>query len=106
MVMLIRSLSAVDLALQPVQRSSIFRQVAAQHQTVFSGKNCRRMKANGLHDSWTTIRNEFGTTTSFERRDGHKLRVRKTATADAGEAPIYAAIDIAAPLRNLQKTIV
>ena len=64
------------------------------------------MNANGLHDGWTTIRNTLGTTTSFERRDGRTLRVRKTATADAGEAAIYAAIDIATPLRNLQKTIV
>lgn len=64
------------------------------------------MKSNGLHDSWTTIRNALGTTKSFERRDGRTLRVGKTATADAGEAAIYAAIDLAAPLRNLQKTIV
>ena len=69
-----------------------------------------RMKANGLHDSWTTIRNLLGTitrtTTSFERRDGRTLHVRKTATADADEAAIYAAMDIAVPPRNLQKTIV
>ena len=69
-----------------------------------------RMKANGWHDSWTTIRNVLGTitrtTTSFERRDGRTLHVRKTATADADEAAIYAAMGITAPPRNLQKTIV
>ncbi len=69
-----------------------------------------RMKGKGMHDSWTTIRNALGTitrtTTSFERRDGRTLHVRKTATADADEAAIYAAMGIGAPPRNLQKTIV
>ena len=69
-----------------------------------------RMKASGRQDSWTTIRNALGTitrtTTSFERRDGRTLHVRKTAAADADQAAMYAAMDMAAPPRNLQKTIV
>ena len=69
-----------------------------------------RMKSAGAHDSWTTIRNSLATitrtTTSFERRDGRTLHVRKTATADADEAAIYAAMGIGAPLRNLQKTLI
>lgn len=69
-----------------------------------------RMKGSGVRDSWTTVRNALATitrtTTSFERQDGRTLHVRKTAAADADEAAIYAAMGIAAPPRNLQKTIV
>ena len=69
-----------------------------------------RMKANGCHDSWTTVRNELGnltrTTTTFKRKDDRTLHVRKTATADADQAALYKAMGIAPPSRNIQKTVV
>ena len=69
-----------------------------------------RMRANGIHDSWTTVRRTLAsitrTTTSFGCRDGRTLHVRKTATADADQAAVYAAMGITSPPRNLHKTIV
>ncbi len=45
------------------------------------------MKAANLHDSWTTLRQTLAplqrTTTSFRRRDGRTLHVRKTASASS-----------------------
>ncbi len=69
-----------------------------------------RLKSKGYHDSWTTLRHHLSTitrtTTTFERRDGRTLHVRKTVGADADQAAIYDAMGIVVPPRNLQKTIV
>ncbi|MDE0309806.1 MAG: transposase [Acidiferrobacterales bacterium] len=69
-----------------------------------------RMKANGCHDSWTTVRDALctitRTTSSFERKDGRMLHVRITASADADQAATYKAMGIAPPPRKLHTTIV
>ncbi len=69
-----------------------------------------RMKQAGNGVSWSTIRHALRplqrTTTSFTRQDGRTLHVRKTAVADADQAHIYRAMQIAPPARNLRKTIV
>ena len=63
-----------------------------------------------IHDSWTTLRQTLAplqrTTTSFRRRDGRTLNVRKTASASPEQAEIYRAMGLAPPPRNLAKTIV
>ena len=68
------------------------------------------MKAADIHDSWTTLRQTLAplqrTTTSFRRRDGRTLHVRKTASASPEQAEIYRAMGLAPPPRNLAKTIV
>ncbi len=68
------------------------------------------MKAANIHDSWTTARQTLATlqrtTTSFRRRDGRTLHVRKTASASPEQAEIYRATGLAPPPRNLAKTIV
>ncbi len=70
----------------------------------------RPMKAANIHDSWTTARQTLATlqrtTTSFRRRDGRTLHVRKTASASPEQAEIYRATGLAPPPRNLAKTIV
>ena len=68
------------------------------------------MKKAGYHDNWTALRRILGTlqrtTTTFTRRDGKTLHVRKTATADADQAAIYQAMGIAPPHRNVRKTVI
>ncbi len=69
-----------------------------------------RLKQAGCHDSWTTQRQALAplqrTTTSFSRKDGRTLHVRKTALADDQQAVIYHAMGIPAPPRNIRKTVV
>ena len=69
-----------------------------------------RMKRTGASDSWTSIRRALKplqrTTTTFTRRDGRTLHVRKTALADDQQAVIYHAMGITAPPRNVRKTVV
>ncbi len=68
------------------------------------------VKAANLHDSWTALRQALApvqcTTTSFRRRDGRTLHVRKTASASPEQVEIYRAMGLAPPPRNLAKTIV
>ena len=70
----------------------------------------KRMRSAGFCDSWTTLRRMLETlrrtTTSFERRDGRTLHVRKTALASAEQLEIYQAMGLAPPPRNLSKTII
>ena len=70
----------------------------------------RHLKQAGCHDSWTTLRHALTplqrTTTSFARKDGGTLHVRKTALPDDQQAVIYHAMGIPAPPRNVRKTIV
>ena len=70
----------------------------------------KRMRSAGFRDSWTTLRRMLETlrrtTTSFERRDGRTLHVRKTASASAEQLEIYRAMGLAPPPRNLSKTII
>ena len=69
-----------------------------------------RMNRAGASDSWTSIRHALRplqrTTTTFTRRDGRTLHVRKTALADDQQAVIYHAMGITAPPRNVRKTVV
>lgn len=69
-----------------------------------------RMKRAGASDSWTSIRHALRslqrTTTTFTRKDGRTLHVRKTALADDQQAVIYHAMGITAPPRNVRKTVV
>ena len=68
------------------------------------------MKKAGYHDNWTSLRRTLSTlqrtTTTFRRRDGKTLHVRKTATTDADQAAIYQAMGIAPPPRNVHKTVI
>ena len=68
------------------------------------------MKKAGYHDNWTSLRRTLSIlqrrTTTFRRRDGKTLHVRKTATADADQAAIYQAMNIAPPPGNVQKTVI
>ena len=68
------------------------------------------MKKAGYHDNWTSLRRILGTlqrtTTTFTRRGGKTLHVRKTATADADQLAIYQAMGIAPPRRNVHKTLI
>ena len=63
----------------------------------------KRMRSAGFCDSWTTLRRMLETlrrtTTSFERRDGRVLHVRKTASASAEQLEIYRAMGLAPPPR-------
>ncbi len=45
-------------------------------------------------------------TTTFIRRDGRTLHVRKTVLADNQQAVIYHAMGITAPPPNVRKTVV
>ena len=67
------------------------------------------MKEAGRHECWTTVRQTLcglqRTTTSFRRREGGVLHVRKTARADAEQDGVYRAMGIGAPPRNLRKTL-
>ena len=69
-----------------------------------------RMKRAGASDSWTSMRHALRplqrTTTTFTRRDGRTLHVRKTALADDQQAVIYHAMGITAPPPNVRKTVV
>ncbi len=69
-----------------------------------------RMNRAGAPDSWTSIRHALRslqrTTTTFTRKDGRTLHVRKTALADDQQAVIYHAMGITAPTRNVRKTVV
>ncbi len=69
-----------------------------------------RMKRAGASDSWTSIRHALRslqrTTTTFTRKDGRTLHVRKTALCDDQQAVIYHAMGITAPPRNVRKTVV
>lgn len=69
-----------------------------------------RMNRAGASDSWTSIRHALRslqrTTTTFTRRDGRTLHVRKTALADDQQAVIYHAMGITAPPPNVRKTVV
>ena len=68
------------------------------------------MKKAGYHDNWISLRRILGTlqrtTTTFTRRGGKTLHVRKTATADADQLAIYQAMGIAPPHRNVHKTLI
>ena len=69
-----------------------------------------RMKRAGASDNWTSIRHALRslqrTTTTFTRKDGRTLHVRKTTLADDQQAVIYHAMGITAPPRNVRKTVV
>ncbi len=69
-----------------------------------------RMKAQGHHDSWGMIRETLSTicrtTTTFQRRDGRTLHLRKTAMPDAIQSTFYQAMGLKTPPRRLQKTVV
>jgi len=69
-----------------------------------------RLRNQHCNDSWTTVRNALSnitrTTTSFERRDGQMLHVRKTLAADGNQVRLYQAMGLEPPPRKLHKTIV
>ena len=69
-----------------------------------------RMKRAGASDSWSSIRHSLNplqrTTTTFTRRDGRTLHVRKTALCDDQQAAIYHAMGITPPPPNVRKTVV
>ena len=68
-----------------------------------------RMKRNGMSRSWASVRNTLRplqrTTTSFRRKDGGTLHVRKTASPDGDQAEIFRAMGIPPPPRNVRKTV-
>ena len=68
------------------------------------------MKRTGASHSWSSIRHALRplqrTTTTFTRKDGRTLHVRKTALADDQQAVLYHAMGIAPPPRNVRKTVV
>lgn len=58
----------------------------------------RRLRAQGITDSWSTLRATLGgqcrVTATFRRPDGRALHVRKTTQAEAGQLRIYQALGL------------
>ncbi len=57
-----------------------------------------RLKANGISDSWETIRNTLANqvriTTTLQRRDGRTVHVRKATRPEPHQQAIYDALDL------------
>jgi len=69
-----------------------------------------RLKANGIHASWETIRNILSSqvriTTSLQRRDGRTVHVRKASRPEPRQQQIHAALDLSANPGGTQQIIV
>ncbi len=69
-----------------------------------------QLKAQGIHDSWQTIRqkmeNQQRVTVSLPCKDGKTLHLRKATRAEPHQRKIYAALGISAQPGPVQKTFV
>ena len=58
----------------------------------------RRLKLEGIHDSWATLRTQLNTqcriTARFKQRDGRTLHIRKSTQPDAAQQRIYQALGL------------
>lgn len=58
----------------------------------------RRLKAAGIHESWTTLRAQLGSqcrvTARFKQRDGRTLHIRKATQPDAMQQRLYSALGL------------
>jgi len=69
-----------------------------------------RLKAEGITDSWETIRNTLATqvriTTTLKRRDGRTVHVRKASRPEPRQQQIHAALKLTANPGGTRQTIV
>jgi len=69
----------------------------------------RRLKSNGINDSWTSLRKIFSgqqrVTATFKQKDDHILHIRKTTIAEPKLKKLYDALGISASPAGVQKTI-
>ncbi len=69
-----------------------------------------RLKADGITDSWETIRNTLATqvriTTTLQRRDGRTVHVRKASRSEPRQQKIQAALRLTANPGGTQQTVV
>ncbi len=70
----------------------------------------RRLRAQGISDSWSTLRATLGgqcrVTATFRRPDGRALHVRKTTQAEAGQLRIYQALGLDPSPGRVKKMLV
>lgn len=68
-----------------------------------------QLKANGIHDSWASLRATLGTqrrvTAAFSQRDGRTLNVRKTTQAEPELQRLYEVLGIAAAPGGTRKFV-
>ena len=68
-----------------------------------------KLRQNDIYLSWSTIRERLSThvriTTSIKRKDGKKIHIRKSSTADLFHKKIYHALNIPCQPGKILKTI-